>query len=212
MGRGFYTWLENTRNCNQKKRTIRKVVVYWMKNRLQRAFRTWAAEHFKGIQGELDGKLAEVNEQRRALNHEHDEMTRQQAREIEALTADLNTATANRDQIKKNFKTAFGTLMARKEGNVYIPKKENIFLEWVSYIRKEKNACNTIGAIARQTLRREVFQRIRAAAREKHLDDRAIRTANKFFLGFKNSNLRKAWLRWRENSKQAVLTSLVMTQ
>ena len=79
-------------------------------------------------------------------------------------------------------------------------------MEWVSYIRKEKAAVNVIGAIARVTLRREVFQRIRAAAREKHLDDKAIATANKFFLAFKNGNLRKAWLRWRENTKQQVLT------
>ena len=71
---------------------------------------------------------------------------------------------------------------------------------------------NVIGALARQTLRKEVFQRIRAAAREKYLDDRAIKTAKKFFLSFKNSNLRKAFLRWRENSKQAVLEQLVMTQ
>ena len=79
-------------------------------------------------------------------------------------------------------------------------------------MKKEKNAINTIGAIARMTLRKEVFNRIRAAAREKYLDDRAIRTANKFFLAFKNGNLRKAWLRWRENSKQQVLEQLVMTQ
>ena len=86
-----------------------------------------------------------------------------------------------------------------------MPQRENIFLEWVNFVRKEKNAVNVIGALARQTLRKEVFQRIRAAAREKHIDDRAIRTANKFFLAFKNSNLRKAWLRWRENTKQVVL-------
>jgi len=71
---------------------------------------------------------------------------------------------------------------------------------------------NVIGAIARQTLRKEVFQRIRAAAREKQVDDKAIKTANKFFLGFKNANLRKAWLRWRENTKQVVLEQLVFTQ
>ena len=95
---------------------------------------------------------------------------------------------------------------------MYVNKKENIFLEWAAFIKKEKNAVNVIGAIARMALRKEVFQRIRAAAREKHLDDRAIRTANKFFLAFKNSNLKKAWNRWRENMKQAVLDQLVMTQ
>ena len=83
------------------------------------------------------------------MNRDHDEQTLQQTREIESLTQTLNAATKDRDQIKKNFKTAFGTMMNRKQGNVYIPKLENIFLEWVSYIRKEKNAVNVIGAIAR---------------------------------------------------------------
>ena len=100
-----------------------------------------------------------------------------------------------------NFKTALETFQGRKSDNIYVPKTESIFLEWVSFVKKEKNAVNVIGALARQTLRKEVFQRIRAAAREKHLDDRAIKTAKKFFMSFKNSNLRKAFLRWRENSK-----------
>ena len=81
--------------------------------------------------------------------HAGDEASRQQAAEIQALTQSLNVATKNRDQIKKNFKTAFGTFQARKAGNVYVPKLENIFLEWVSYVRREKNAVMTIGAIAR---------------------------------------------------------------
>ena len=42
IGRGFYTWLENTRQTNQKKRTMKKVLIYWQKNWLQKAFRTWA--------------------------------------------------------------------------------------------------------------------------------------------------------------------------
>lgn len=144
--------------------------------------------------------------------HDGDEASRQQAAEIMALNKTLNTAAANKKQIEKNFETAFAIFTKRKEGNVYVPKKENIFLEWVNVVRREKNAVNVIGAIARQTLRREVFQRIRAAAREKHLDDCAIKTANKFFLAFKNSNLKKAWNRWRENMKQAVLDQLVVTQ
>lgn len=65
------------------------------------------------------------------------------------MTEQLNNATANRDQIERNFATAFQTFTRRKEGNVYVPKKENIFLEWASFIKKEKNAVNVIGAIAR---------------------------------------------------------------
>ena len=68
---------------------------------------------------------------------------------------------------------------------------------------------NVIGAIARQTLRREVFQRIRLAAREKFLDDTAEKIANRYFNSFKYGTLRKAWLRWRENTKKCVLTQLM---
>lgn len=32
LGRGFFTWLENTREQNQKKRTLKKTMIYWMKN------------------------------------------------------------------------------------------------------------------------------------------------------------------------------------
>lgn len=63
----------------------------------------------------------------------------------------------DRDKIQNNFKNAFATFQARKAGNIYVPKLENIFMEWQSFVRKEKNACNVIGSIARQTLRREVF-------------------------------------------------------
>ena len=34
LGRGFFTWLENTRDTNQKKRTMKKVLLYWQKNQL----------------------------------------------------------------------------------------------------------------------------------------------------------------------------------
>ena len=114
--------------------------------------------------------------------------------------------------MKDNFKNAFTAYRRRKEGNVYIPKIEHIFTEWAQYIKKEKAAVNVIGAIARQTLRREVFQRIRLAAREKFLDDTAEKIANRFFSGFKYGALRKAWLRWRENSKKCVLTQLMETE
>ena len=212
MGRGFYTWLDNTRQTRQKQRDLKKVLIYWVKNQLQKAFRTWADNHYATIQGEMDTKLQETVNRRRELAHEGDANSKRQAAEIAALSSQLNQATLNRDQIQTNFENAFATFKARKAGNVYVPKLENIFMEWVSYVRREKNAVNAIGAIARQTLRKEVFQRIRAAAREKHLDDRAIKTANKFFLSFKNSNLRKAWNRWRENTKQMVLDQLVETQ
>lgn len=176
-------------------------MIYWKKNWLLKAFRSWAKQHYNSIQGELNTDHHDTLAKRRALQKHGEETALAQANEIQSLTQNLNQVTNNRDKIKQNFKTAFGTFQSRKAGNVYVPKLENIFLEWVSYIRKEKAAVNVIGSIARLTLRKEVFQRIRAAAREKHLDDRAIKCANKFFLAFKNGNLRKAWLRWRENTK-----------
>ena len=114
--------------------------------------------------------------------------------------------------MKDNFKSAFTAYKRRKDGNVYIPKLEHIFTEWAAHIKKEKAAVNVIGAIARQTLRREVFQRIRLAAREKFIDDTAIKVADRYFKSFKYGTLRKAWLRWRENSKKCVLGQLMMTE
>jgi len=32
LGRGFYTWLENTRQTRAKQRVLRKAVIYWSKN------------------------------------------------------------------------------------------------------------------------------------------------------------------------------------
>lgn len=71
---------------------------------------------------------------------------------------------------------------------------------------------NIIGAIARRTLRVEVFQRIARQARENHLEARAdvitIRFRNMFLL----SNLRKAMSRWRENTFKMSVRTLEMTK
>lgn len=60
IGRGFYTWLENTRGANQKKRTLKKVMLFMHRMWVQRAFRTWADNHFSNIQGQLDMTLQET--------------------------------------------------------------------------------------------------------------------------------------------------------
>ena len=114
--------------------------------------------------------------------------------------------------MKVNLDNAMTAFRRRKEGNVYIDKREHIFTEWALFIKKEKAAVNVIGSIARVTLRREVFQRIRLAAREKFLDNMAEKIAHKFFDGFKSGLLKKAWLRWRENAKKHVLTDLMTAE
>lgn len=71
---------------------------------------------------------------------------------------------------------------------------------WREYVRRERNAVNVIGAIARRTLRIEVFQRIRLAARENYLDKDAVRRLTNFFHMFKHAVLKKTFSRYRQNS------------
>ena len=54
--------------------------------------------------------------------------------------------------------------------NSVISSNTNLNAYGRDYVKREKNAVNVIGAIARRTLRIEVFQRIRMFAREKFLD------------------------------------------
>jgi hypothetical protein len=80
---------------------------------------------------------------------------------------------------------------------VYVDKRRNIFCVWAEYIKKEKNAVNIIGAIARKQLRMEVFSRIRLVARERFLEANAERVMNNMFKMMKNNIVNKAYSRWR---------------
>lgn len=100
----------------------------------------------------------------------------------------------------------------RRAKNLYIPKLENIFGTWRRFVKMEKNAVNVIGAIVRRRLRAEVFERIRLVGRERHLDNRAEITCRRFFLTIKHGALLKAFSRWRENSKKAVLHELAVAE
>jgi hypothetical protein len=91
-------------------------------------------------------------------------------------------------------------LVRRVKDNHYIDKRRNILLVWREFIDREKNAVNVIGAIARKTLRMEVFQRIRLVARENFLDKNACRKMNNFFRLTKNNIMKKAMVTWRKNS------------
>ena len=68
---------------------------------------------------------------------------------------------------------------------------------WKEVIQAEKNAVNVIGAIARQTLRKEVFSRIRLVSRENHLESEAVRIQTNLFRLMKTSNIRQAFSKWR---------------
>ena len=210
--RGFYTWLENTRSKNQTRRDLRKALLYWQKNKLAAAFRKWTDNHYAGKKEELTQEIDKKHNERLALKMSGEEGSRAQEEEVMSMRADLREKTKDRNQMKVNLDNAMTAFRRRKEGNVYIDKREHIFTEWALYIKKEKAAVNVIGSIARVTLRREVFQRIRLAARENFLDNMAEKIAHKFFDGFKSGLLKKAWLRWRENAKKHVLTDLMTAE
>jgi len=107
--------------------------------------------------------------------------------------------------LKRNFDLAFKTHKDRTARNIYVEKRRHIFISWKDFVKREKNAVNVIGAIARRTLRVEVFQRIARMAREKYLDIKAENTLKAFHNLFLRSCLRKAMSRWRENTyKQTV--------
>ncbi len=102
--------------------------------------------------------------------------------------------------MQRQFDKAFETHVSRVKNNVYIEKRRNILNTWRDYVRREKNAVNVIGAIARRTLRIEVFRRIRMAARERFLDKNAERVCKNLYDMFKHANIKKAFSRWRQRS------------
>jgi hypothetical protein len=111
--------------------------------------------------------------------------------------------------LQRNFDVAFETLQRRVKDNYYIDKRRNILLVWKDFIRQEKNAVNTIGAIARKSLRMEVFHRIRLTARENYLDREALKKLNAFFRLVKLNITKKAMVRWRKNCYYDCVRSMV---
>jgi hypothetical protein len=99
--------------------------------------------------------------------------------------------------MKANYAKALATHIGRTQNNVYVDKRRNIFCVWAEYIKKEKNAVNIIGAIARKQLRMEVFSRIRLVARERFLEANAERIMTNLFKLMKSNILTKSFSRWR---------------
>ena len=120
----------------------------------------------------------------------------------------LAEATAVRDQLQANFDKAFDIHVSRMNNNTYVDKKKNIFCVWADFIKREKNAVNVIGAIARRNLRMEVFSRIRLAARDNHAEDRAAKILNNYFRMMKTNILAKGFRTWRSNSYMGLVQSM----
>ena len=113
------------------------------------------------------------------------------------LGEEFEHKTIEKDNLQRGFDQAYDTYCSRMANNTYTDKKRQILVTWREYVKREKNACNVIGAIARRTLRIEVFQRIRMAAREKFLDNEAERICNNFWRMFHKKQLMRAMVRWK---------------
>jgi hypothetical protein len=92
--------------------------------------------------------------------------------------------------------------------NVYVDRRRNIFCIWADYIKKEKNAVNLIGAIARRQMRMEVFTRIRLVARERFLEANAERIMNNLFRLMKQNVLTRSFSKWRVRSYTEVVREM----
>lgn len=200
VARGFYNWVDTTNNWNKKCRLLKMCLTYWMKTDTARAFRIWAQQNFKAVEIKLKLDLAEKETIRKNLERQGQHERLEQEKEHEQLKSKLQKAQRDRDNMQNMFERAFETHCGRVNNNVYIEKRRNILKSWLDYVRREKNAVNVIGAIARRTLRIEVFQRIRMVARENYLDNNARRILQNFFNMSKHGCLKKAFSRWRQNS------------
>ena len=206
--RGFYKWYDVVNEENQRRRFLRKAVLYWQRRSTGAGFRRWAEVSFKLKEAALTTELEAQEMQRRALQKQREAEERAHAQEAEELAQQVAEQTALKEQLNQNFEKAFDTLTRRVRENHYIDKRRNIVLVWRDYIKQEKNAVNVIGAIARKTLRMEVFQRIRLVARENYLDKDACRKMNHFYRLMKNNLLRKAMVTWMKNSYAECVKSM----
>ena len=208
MSRGFYTWLEAVRDFNQRRRFLQSVMNHLTRTTTESAFKLWAQKSYQIRQAALAKELADKESAKRKLIEEHKATGFEQAADIEDMKEQLEQATATKEQLERKFEQAFNIWTDRKERNIYVNKLENIFTTWKRYVKAEKNAVNVIGAIVRRRLRNEVFQRIRLVGRERHLDSRASICCKRFFETIKHGALLKAFSRWRENVKKAVMHEL----
>lgn len=102
--------------------------------------------------------------------------------------------------------------------NAYVDKRRHILWAWKDYLKKQKNACNSVAAVNRRLLLTESFMRIWLTARDKEIEDDMIAKVTWALWISKQSNLRHAISKWRSlvldgvrvNWEQAQ-TSLIQT-
>lgn len=124
------------------------------------------------------------------------------------MTGEYRHAVQVKEQLRANYEKALATHISRVKNNVYVDRRRNIFCIWADYIKKEKNAVNLIGAIARRQMRMEVFTRIRLVARERFLEANAERIMGNLFRLMKHNVITKAFSRWRVRSYTEVVREM----
>jgi len=167
LAKGFFTWKDMTKHHNDTRRLVRKVLLYMMKQKIGMAFRTWSERHLRSKEYELSNNLGDKENERRMVVAKGAAEMAELTMEEQNLANSLSEQIAQRDMLQNKFDQAFSTRVSRMSNNTYIEKDRNIFCQWADFVKREKNAVNVIGAIARRYLRAEVFQRIRMVARER---------------------------------------------
>jgi hypothetical protein len=67
QARGFYKWFDVVNQENQKRRFLRKAILYWKRRGLATWFRRWAENHFKQHEMELAYELDTQEQKKRDL-------------------------------------------------------------------------------------------------------------------------------------------------
>lgn len=57
LGRGFYKWYDVVNQENEKRRFLKKALLYWQRRSLGSGFRRWAEASFKMREAELSAEL-----------------------------------------------------------------------------------------------------------------------------------------------------------
>jgi hypothetical protein len=101
------------------------------------------------------------------------------------------------ETVTRQWNTAFKILTDRMGRNAYIDKRRNILSVWSDFVKQERNAVNSVVAIARKYFQLEVFARIRRQAKENELESRAEKILYNFFRMTKQGTLFRAFSKWR---------------
>jgi len=85
IARGYYKWFDVVSQDNQKRRFLRKTMLYWHRRSVTAGFRTWAEQTFKARETELNKELDEQEQKRRDLQKKREQEEKAHAAEAGEL-------------------------------------------------------------------------------------------------------------------------------